>query len=88
LYLSLEQFLVTSEYTITFTDSISEFEMLLLCKLGDDFSYNEDYTVCTIESLMGEREFIREIADLVDVENIGLIQHLVTMEPDWLNFKS
>jgi hypothetical protein len=37
---------------------------------------------------MGEREFIREIADLVDVENIGLIQHLVTMEPDWLNFKS
>jgi hypothetical protein len=80
--------LVTSEYTITFTDSISEFEMLLLCKLGDDFSYNEDYTVCTIESLMGEREFIREIADLVDVENIGLIQHLVTMEPDWLNFKS
>ncbi len=80
--------MVTSEYTITFTDSISEFEMLLLCKLGDDFSYNEDYTVCTIESLMGEREFIREIADLVDVENIGLIQHLVTMEPDWLNFKS
>ena len=64
--------MVTSEYTITFTDSISEFEMLLLCKLGDDFSYNEDYTVCTIESLMGEREFIREIADLVDGADVHL----------------
>lgn len=80
--------MVTSEYTITFTDPLSEFEILLLGKLGDDFSYNEDYTVCTIESLMGEREFIREIAQLIDVENIGLIQHLVTMEPDWLNFNS
>jgi hypothetical protein len=80
--------LVTSEYTLIFTDPISEFEMLLLCKLGDDFSYNEDYTVCTIETLMGEREFLREISELTDVENIGLIQHLVTMEPDWLKFNS
>ncbi len=80
--------MVTSEYTITFTDPISEFEMLLLCKLGDDFSYNEELTVCTVETLMGQREFLQAISELIQVENIGLIQHLVTMEPDWLNYNS
>lgn len=62
--------------------------MLLLCKLGTDFSHNEDFTVCTIESEMSTREFLKEIAELTDVENIGLIQHLVTLEPDWLNYHS
>jgi hypothetical protein len=80
--------LVTSEYTITFTDPISEFEMLLLCELGDDFSYNTDFTVCTVETSMGQREFLQAISELIQVENIGLIQHLVTMEPDWLNYNS
>ncbi len=84
----MEQFLVTSEYTLTFEDPISEFEMLLICKLGVDFSYNEDLTVCTVESEMSTREFLKEIAELTDVENIGLIQHLVTLEPDWLNYNS
>ena len=80
--------MVTSEYTLTFTDPISEFEMLLLCKLGDDFSYNEDFTVCTIETSMTEREFLKEVSEITVVENIGLIQHLVTMEPDWLTYNS
>jgi hypothetical protein len=80
--------LVTSEYTLTFTDPISEFEMLLLCKLGDDFSYNKDFTVCTIETPMSEREFLKEVSEITVVENIGLIQHLVTMEPDWLTYNS
>ncbi len=80
--------MVTSEYTLTFTDPISEFEMLLLCKLGDDFSYNEDFTVCTIETPMSERDFLKEVSEITVVENIGLIQHLVTMEPDWLTYNS
>jgi len=77
---------VTSEYTLTFEESISEFEMLLICRLGTDFSYNEDFTFCTVESDLTTREFLTEIAQLTDVENIGLIKHIITLEPDWLNY--
>lgn len=80
--------MVTSEYKVTFQDPISEFEMLLICRLGTDFSYNEDFTVCTVESDMGTRDFLREISEITDVENIGLIQLLVTLEPDWLLYNS
>ncbi len=79
--------MVTSEYTVTFREDIGEFHLMLIGKLGTDFAISPNLRSLVIESDLDEREFLHLLSELVDVEQIGLIEHKRTLEPDWLSFK-
>lgn len=48
---------------------------------------NENCTYLHVESDLTEREFLRLLAENISVRNIGLIEHIRTLEPDWLGFE-
>ncbi len=60
---------------------------MLIGKLGTDFAISPNLRSLVIESDLDEREFLHLLSELVDVEQIGLIEHKRTLEPDWLSFK-
>ncbi len=78
--------MVTSEYTITFKEELGEFHLMLIGKLGTDFALNPNLRSVIVESDLDERDFLHLLSELVDVEQIGLIEHKRTLEPDWLSF--
>lgn len=78
--------MVTSEYTVTFKEAIGEFHLMLIGKLGSDFAIAPSFQSIVVESDLDERDFLHLLAELVDVEKIGLIEHKRTLEPDWIGF--
>jgi len=75
--------LVTSEYVVYFKEPISEFSMFVLTAACDGSIISKNLKSVMVETDMTEREFLAMLAEYVEVENIGYIKAIRTLEPDW-----
>lgn len=79
--------MVTSEYKVTLKKPESIFRLSLIGEQCDMYFINENCTYLHVESDLTEREFLQLLAENISVRNIGLIEHIRTLEPDWLGFE-
>jgi hypothetical protein len=75
--------LVTSEYKIVFSKEPNEFSVNLFGCEFEDYCYCLSSNTVTIESDEDHFFIIKKLAEYFEVTTVGLVQRIVSYEPDW-----